>query len=113
MTVRRGRRLETDPLLLLIRAAKRRIRERATALWVSHMHRNKNARPRACSSGHVPGPGVTLFAHHDDYSRPLEIRWLCSTCHGRAHWNNPTDYYRNCWDEIARICDELAQSEAA
>ena len=23
-------------------------------------------------------------AHHDDYTRPLEVRWLCPTCHKRV-----------------------------
>lgn len=27
--------------------------------------------------------GVT--AHHEDYSKPLEVRWLCRPCHGREH----------------------------
>ena len=33
------------------------------------------------------GCGATsnLHAHHDDYSKPLEVRWLCRTCHGRHH----------------------------
>ncbi len=28
---------------------------------------------------------VPLQMHHPDYSKPLEIQWLCVKCHGKAH----------------------------
>ena len=30
-------------------------------------------------------PGKTVYAHHPDYQRPLEIRWLCGSCHKQTH----------------------------
>ena len=28
---------------------------------------------------------VKTHGHHDDYSKPLEVRWLCQKHHGQAH----------------------------
>lgn len=45
----------------------------------------------AIKRGHlVKGPcevcgSERVHAHHDDYSKPLEVRWLCPTHHGEAH----------------------------
>jgi hypothetical protein len=51
-----------------------------------------NAVARAIRAGKlVRGPceecGTTdnVHAHHDDYSKPLEVRWLCAPCHGYTH----------------------------
>jgi hypothetical protein len=28
---------------------------------------------------------VKVQAHHHDYTKPLEVEWLCTTCHGKKH----------------------------
>lgn len=30
-------------------------------------------------------PSRRVHAHHADYSKPLEVRWLCTHCHGLEH----------------------------
>jgi hypothetical protein len=39
-------------------------------------------RPSTCSAC---GSHCTPEAHHDDYSLPLTVRWLCRSCHCRHH----------------------------
>jgi len=39
--------------------------------------------PASCPACH----GARPEAHHEDYSRPLEVWWLCSRCHKRLHSN--------------------------
>lgn len=31
------------------------------------------------------GYAVGVHAHHEDYSKPLEVTWLCRPCHGARH----------------------------
>jgi hypothetical protein len=41
----------------------------------------KLRRPCCCS---VCGSACKPDAHHEDYSKPLEVVWLCRKCHGKA-----------------------------
>jgi hypothetical protein len=42
----------------------------------------KLTRPQYCQSCVMPGK---LEAHHDDYSQPLSVRFLCRGCHKKYH----------------------------
>ena len=46
------------------------------------------ARPGQCSNC---GVECKPNAHHDDYSKPLDVRWLCRRCHGILH-----GWYKEC-----------------
>jgi predicted transcriptional regulator len=32
-----------------------------------------------------------LHGHHADYDKPLEVEWLCRSCHGKRHANETKD----------------------
>lgn len=42
----------------------------------------KLIKPRTCSSCGCLG---NIQAHHDDYDKPLDVRWLCCGCHRIEH----------------------------
>lgn len=62
--------------------------------WDQHPDRMKarNALSRAVRGGKVAklpcafcGATEGLEAHHHDYSKPLDVTWLCRPCHRRFH----------------------------
>lgn len=38
-------------------------------------------RPSKCACGSAR----MVEAHHEDYSKPLQVNWLCRTCHSKLH----------------------------
>jgi len=54
---------------------------------VSHaVQRGKICKPEICErcEKRVESP-VNMHAHHHDYSKPLEVEWLCRNCHVDRH----------------------------
>ena len=73
------------------RRAYRKIRDRAWKIKNPEKLRAKIAVDNAIRSGRLEKTpcqkcGETrVHGHHDDYSKPLKVRWLCAKCHARFH----------------------------
>lgn len=61
------------------------IKYKAITLLNNYLRDNKIKRPDACS---LCLEKKKVCAHHDDYRRPLDIRWLCFACHKKWHAKN-------------------------
>lgn len=47
-----------------------------------HVRVGNIKKPSECSSC----PSIlNIQAHHEDYSKPLDVVWLCTTCHANLH----------------------------
>ena len=61
--------------------------------YSTNQHRAHGTVARAISNGLITRPSrcsncenyVDVEAHHADYSKPLEVSWLCKLCHEHLH----------------------------
>jgi hypothetical protein len=60
-------------------------RGRARKKVLAAINSGKIVKPSYCSRCLMPTESYRLHAHHADYSKPLEIVWICSICHGIEH----------------------------
>jgi hypothetical protein len=42
-----------------------------------------------CEKCGIEARHARLYKHHADYGRPLDVVWLCGSCHGREHRKVP------------------------
>lgn len=64
-------------------------------------------RPKACSNC---GTAAKLHAHHPDYTKPLDVMWLCHSCHGHIHLET---HKRHGFRWIPRTPESLAAAAEA
>jgi hypothetical protein len=43
-------------------------------------------KPLSCSCCGEFYPSRIIHAHHEDYSKPLDVIWMCAYCHADHHW---------------------------
>jgi hypothetical protein len=65
----------------------RRHPERASARQVVRdaVRRGRISKPSTCEGCDETFDKGLLHGHHEDYGKPLEIEWLCTSCHTKRH----------------------------
>jgi hypothetical protein len=49
------------------------------------LRKGDQTKPPGCESCDEEVDSRELHGHHHDYSKPLEVEWLCRSCHLKAH----------------------------
>lgn len=60
-------------------------KKRARDILKAAVKSGKVRKPIFCDRCGHDGSIYRIEGHHDDYSKPLEVLWLCSKCHGERH----------------------------
>jgi len=63
-------------------------------------------RPKFCED--CGDDSDSIAAHHDDYAKALEVRWLCCSCH--KNWHNKNGTGINCLDESCKNVTQMSQN---
>lgn len=92
-------------------AAERAKRANAYRLVSRALRRGELIRPSICSRCHGEGGRWKIHAHHEDYDRPLEVRWLCQPCHFARHYEIEKERFAP--RRIERVLDQLEQEVVA
>jgi predicted DNA-binding protein YlxM (UPF0122 family) len=75
------------------RTDEQEMRQRAVQHVVEKAIKKGILRPKKCEecgrNGRMRDGRREVQAHHDDYTKPLKVRWLCQPCHHEHHRENP------------------------
>lgn len=81
--------MNVQQIALAMRISKQRVsqilsptKQAARQVLTYAIKTGKISRPPSCQKCRRSGK---VQAHHTDYSKPLEVQWLCSNCHYGAH----------------------------
>ena len=69
--------------------AKRPLAQKANYSITNAVRDGRIIKPDNCESC---GKKCNPEGHHDDYSEPMNVRWLCTKCHKQWHMNNKPKY---------------------
>jgi hypothetical protein len=58
------------------------VKIRARAILYQALKAGSVLRPEHCEDCNET---AKVHAHHEDYSKPLDVDWLCTICHGKRH----------------------------
>lgn len=61
---------------------KHKEKQKAREMLNWHVNSGKVKKPDTCENCNVKD---IIQGHHPDYSKPLEVMWLCTPCHSRQH----------------------------
>lgn len=59
-----------------------RLKRRARGRVYNALKAGKLSKPNECERCDIV---AKLYSHHEDYTKPLEVEWLCGECHHGGH----------------------------
>jgi len=86
---------KTTPMHVRVEKQRERRRENPDKYYARQFVANaiRDGRLAKASTCYFCGCEGKLQAHHHDYSKPLDVFWLCTACHGKLHAINGDFHY--------------------